>query len=58
MDGGDTKNTSAMSAATTNVSFDTLDLSEPTRNAIKEMGFVNMTEIQVICYVSIPLGIF
>lgn len=46
MEGGE-KEKNKSSAATTDVSFDTLELSEPTRNALKEMGFENMTEIQV-----------
>jgi superfamily II DNA/RNA helicase len=47
MEGGD-KEKNNVTAATTAVSFDTLELSEPTRNALKELGFANMTEIQVI----------
>lgn len=47
MEGGE-KDKNAVTAATTAVSFDTLELSEPTRNALKEMSFTNMTEIQVV----------
>ncbi|GLJ07467.1 hypothetical protein SUGI_0067760 [Cryptomeria japonica] len=38
--------TANVSGIMSSMSFDTLKLSEPTSNAIKDMGFENMTEIQ------------